>query len=95
MVNPTRSMAKFFIGSADWMHRNLSKRVEAVAPVTDRAARAQLWEILEATLNDSRQAWQLGADGDYVQAQPSKRAAGVAKMGTHAWLMKQTLERAG
>ena len=38
---------EFFIGSADWMHRNLSERVEAVVPILERRLRARLWEILE------------------------------------------------
>ena len=38
---------EFFIGSADWMHRNLSDRVEAIAPVEPRALKERLWEILE------------------------------------------------
>ena len=38
---------EFFIGSADWMSRNLSNRVEAIAPVEARPLRQRLWEILE------------------------------------------------
>ena len=47
----------FYIGSGDWMERNLSWRVEVVAPVIAPALRQRLWEILEINLNDSRQAW--------------------------------------
>ena len=57
---------RFFIGSADWMTRNLSRRVEVVAPVDDRLARERLWQILAVMLDDQRQAWRLEAEGRYV-----------------------------
>ena len=46
---------RVFIGSADWMHRTLSSRVEVVAPVTSRSARERLWEVLEVCVRDRRQ----------------------------------------
>ncbi|MCP5197124.1 MAG: polyphosphate kinase 1 [Gammaproteobacteria bacterium] len=85
---------EFFIGSADWMHRNLSGRVEAAAPVEDRAARERLWEILDICLRDDRQAWRMQPDGAYVQSQPAEEATGPTAMGTHAWLMDLTRRRA-
>jgi polyphosphate kinase len=69
------------------MYRNLSRRVEAATPVEDRFARRQLWEILDTSLQDSRQAWELGADGAYIQCEPPLGATGPARVGTHAWLM--------
>jgi polyphosphate kinase len=59
-----------FIGSADWMSRNLDRRVEAMAPVTDPALRAELERILELQLADNAQAWQLAADGGYGRCRP-------------------------
>src|SRR5262249_31420408 len=56
---------EFYIGSADWMARNLSERVEVVAPVEAPALRARLWEVLQVTLQDRRQAWDEGPDGSY------------------------------
>lgn len=85
---------EFIIGSADWMHRNLSGRVEAATPVDDRTARERLWEILEICLRDERQAWLMQTDGSYVQIQPSAEATGPAALGTHAWLMDLTRHRA-
>jgi len=85
---------EFYIGSADWMYRNLSRRVEAATPVNDHTARRQLWEILETSLQDSRQSWELGADGAYVQRQPPPEGAGPARIGTHAWLMELARQRA-
>lgn len=84
---------EFFIGSADWMYRNLSRRVEAATPVVSRDARRQLWEILETSLQDARQAWDAGPDGTYVQCQPPEDADGPARVGTHAWLMGLARQR--
>jgi polyphosphate kinase len=57
---------EYFIGSADWRTRNLSKRVEVVVPVRDPAHRARLDELLQRDLDNPR-AWELGADGSYYQ----------------------------
>ncbi|MFM7134519.1 MAG: polyphosphate kinase 1, partial [Planctomycetota bacterium] len=42
----------FYIGSADWMYRNLNTRVECAAPIEERRHRARLWEILNLHLTD-------------------------------------------
>ncbi|NMQ20551.1 polyphosphate kinase 1 [Candidatus Competibacter phosphatis] len=85
---------EFYIGSADWMFRNLSRRVEAAAPVEDRAARERLWEILDICLQDRRQAWSMQPDGSYVRSQSTEEGTGPAVLGTHAWLMDLTRRRA-
>ncbi len=63
-----------FCASADWMSRNLFKRVEAAFPVTDQRLSARvLYEGLEVCLKDNQQAWELGADGSYSRARPGKQ----------------------
>jgi Polyphosphate kinase len=57
-----------FIGSADWMPRNLNRRVEAVAPVQDPQLRAQLEQLLDLYLNDTA-AWHMDEDGQFQQWQ--------------------------
>lgn len=57
----------FFIGSADWMYRNLHARVEAIVPVLDRHLKEKCWEILQLCLKDQRQVWQMQPDGSYIQ----------------------------
>ena len=52
---------KFYIGSADIMERNLDRRVEAVAPVTDAESQARLRKVIDVMLVDDRRAWQLDA----------------------------------
>lgn len=64
----------FFIGSADWMYRNLNARVEAIAPVEDEAARRRLWNILDTLWRDRFNAWELDADGEYTRLTPDPDA---------------------
>ena len=59
-----------YIGSADWMTRNLDRRVEAVTPVEEPALAKDLQEILGILMSDNRQAWELQSDGAYIQRQP-------------------------
>jgi polyphosphate kinase len=79
---------EFYIGSADWMYRNLLGRVEVCTPVEDAAARARLWEILQVSLRDRRQAWEMRPDGTYVQRQPAAGETGPETEGTQAVLME-------
>jgi polyphosphate kinase len=84
---------EFYIGSADWMDRNLSRRVEAVAPVRPRPLRERLWEDLMVQLEDRRNAWQMQPDGSYVQLRAGEGATEVAREGTHVTHMKRTRAR--
>ena len=54
---------RYYIGSADLMPRNLDRRVECLAPVTDPALMARLEEILAVNLEDDVLAWELTPDG--------------------------------
>ena len=59
-----------YIGSADWMSRNLDRRVEAVTPVEDANLRGRLERLLELYLKDNRGAWDMQSDGSFIQRQP-------------------------
>jgi polyphosphate kinase len=85
---------EYFIGSADWMFRNLSKRIEVVTPVRAAGPRQRLWEILHICLHDRREAWVLEPDGNYVQLRPEAGAIGPEAAGTHQTLMDLALARA-
>jgi polyphosphate kinase len=80
----------FFIGSADWMVRNLSKRVEVVTPIFTPVHKEKLWEFLQICLNDQRQAWVLNTDGAYTQLRSHDHPAG-----THQIVMDLMRARAG
>jgi polyphosphate kinase len=84
---------EFLIGSADWMDRNLSRRVEAVVPVRPRALRERLWEVLQVQLEDRRNAWEMQPDGGYRRLEAGPDASEVAREGTHVTLMKRTRAR--
>ena len=64
--------AEVFIGSADWMGRNLDRRVEAVTPIDDPVLRSQLETLLQTYLQDNRGAWDMGSDGQFTQRQPQE-----------------------
>ncbi|NBE50340.1 RNA degradosome polyphosphate kinase [Streptomyces boluensis] len=56
-----------WIGSADMMHRNLDRRIEALVRVTDPAHRAALNRLLETGVSDTTASWHLGPDGDWTR----------------------------
>jgi polyphosphate kinase len=62
---------EYYTGSADWMPRNLDRRVEAVIPVEDPSLHKRLLSLLNICLRDNRQAWELRADGRWVQRRPA------------------------
>ncbi len=78
---------EFYIGSADWMSRNLCSRVEVVTPIEDPAGKARLWQILHTMLNDRRQAWEMHPDGSYTLRSLPADADDSEAPGTHAALM--------
>jgi len=59
--------SEWMIGSADLMHRNLDRRVEALVRVTDEGARAQLERVLELSMSDEISAFELTGDGTWVR----------------------------
>ena len=64
-----------FLSSADWMRRNLDKRVELMVPVEDPDSREALLEILRKQFKDNVQAWFLSADGTYGPAIGGQKSA--------------------
>ena len=63
---------EFFIGSADWMRRNLDRRMESIMPVTNPKVKEELEEILLVLENDNCSAWDMQPDGNYVLRQPKE-----------------------
>ncbi len=63
---------EFFIGSADWMRRNLNRRMETIMPVTDPTLKLELEQTLQVYENDNCSAWDMRPDGKYVKRRPRK-----------------------
>jgi len=61
---------RIFLGSADFMPRNMDKRVEVVWPVEEEHLKAKVMEILSYSLKDNTKAHVMRSDGTYVQASP-------------------------
>jgi len=56
-----------YIGSADLMHRNLDRRVEALVQLTAKAHVTELVELLDLAMSDETSSWHLGADGEWTR----------------------------
>jgi len=66
---------RVFISSADWMPRNLDRRVELLTPVLDVASRNRLTRILKCYFRDNVKSRELLARGEYRRVKPKARAA--------------------
>ena len=82
---------EYFMGSADWMTRNLDRRVEAITPIEAPRLVEELQDILDIMLADNRQAWDMDPEGGFTQRRPAK---GEEERGTHKMLMEYYLKRA-
>ena len=58
-----------FISSADWMPRNLERRLELMTPIMEKSLQEKLLEILQLQLNDNYLAWELQNDGNYKRVE--------------------------
>jgi len=75
--------AKVFISSADWMPRNLDRRVELLVPIENPTVHRQILDqIMVANLKDEAQSWDLDGEGVYTRLK-----AGPDAFSAHTWFM--------
>ncbi len=78
--------ARVYISSADWMGRNLNRRVETLVECTNPTVKAQIVsQILAANMADVAQSWILGPDGTYERVPP---AEGETAFSCHRFFME-------
>jgi polyphosphate kinase len=63
---------EFYISSADWMSRNLNRRVESMIPIYDPSLKSQLWQILNIYWKDNCKSWVLNTNGTYTKRAPQE-----------------------
>ena len=82
-----------YLSSADWMGRNLFRRIEVAFPVLDPALKVRVIdEGLKPYLGDSRDAWDLDADASYARAKPRPR---TQPSSAQAELLERMADKAG
>lgn len=86
-----RGKEEYFIGSADLMKRNLESRVEVCTPVESPRHKALLRELIKLQLENTRNVWEMDADGTYTQRQ---RAKGKENFCVHKHLIDKAEKRA-
>ncbi|MBV8664970.1 MAG: polyphosphate kinase 1 [Burkholderiaceae bacterium] len=75
-----------YLGSADWMNRNLFRRVEIAFPILDKSLKKRvISEGLNPYLKDNINSWELDSDGNYQRRKPRARQA---KFGAQQYLMQ-------
>ncbi len=81
----------FFISSADWMTRNLHRRVELAVPIVATEHKQELFEIFSLMLNDNLQAWDMLGDGTYQRNLATQTDA--TQLSSQEALMRHARER--
>jgi len=85
---------EYFLSSADWMPRNLERRLEVAFPVIDPVLQKRLMRILEIHLADTEKSWILMSEGCWRRPQP-KEGEGIRSQETLYRFMQELLPKPG
>jgi polyphosphate kinase len=81
---------KVMICTADWMQRNLDKRVELMVPVDEKESRERLMHVLDLCFKDTKNSWDLRSDGSWKRR---SEAAAKKEFDCHAALYDESCEK--
>jgi len=81
---------KVFISTADWMERNLDKRVELVVPIEDKKSKERLIQILDLCFKDVKNSWVLCEDGIWLRLKEKHKDK--KEIDCHAEFLKESLK---
>lgn len=83
------SDGEYFIGSADWMYRNLNNRFEVITPIESPKLKAKLRQILEINMKDLSTCWVLKKNGRYLKQKSRLPQAKILATATHTQFMNK------
>ena len=78
-----------YMGSADWMPRNLDRRVEIIFPVEEEELKSKLKHILDVQLRDNLKAYRMNDEGEYVRID----RRGKVSLSSQAQFCKEAMEQ--
>ncbi|MBC7429905.1 MAG: polyphosphate kinase 1 [Bacteriovorax sp.] len=79
----------YFIGSADWMYRNLNNRFEVVTPIDSLKLKKKLYHILKVNTDDLSTSWELKKNGKYIRKKSRLGAVNILLTATHIRFMME------
>jgi polyphosphate kinase len=82
-----------WIGSADMMHRNLDRRVEALVQIQDATHVAELRDLLATAMDDGTSSWHLGADGSWTRHHRDAHGRPLVDLQTHVAEQRSRMRR--
>ena len=80
---------EIYMGSADWMPRNLDRRVEIIFPVEEEELKSKLKHILDVQLRDNLKAYRMNDEGEYVRID----RRGKVSLSSQAQFCKEAMEQ--
>ena len=82
-----------YIGSADMMHRNLDRRVEALVRVVDAKQIQELSDLFDLAMDDGTSSWHLGPDGEWTRHSTSADGTPLIDLQEHTMSRVQRKRR--